>query len=106
MSLTTINQAARDPDLRVRVEACAHQEAENNPNLADSDYAKALGAAIATIDVLLWPVAVATEAAYEAALLNGRGAPGHDEDVITDAQITASVQAAWPPNPWPPRPSV
>lgn len=99
MSLSSIQRAANDPDLRARVEASAHQEAQNNPALADTVYGKQLVAGMQSVSVLMWAVAVDTESAYETALLAGRGAPGHDADIITDPQITAAVVAHWPPDP-------
>lgn len=99
MTFSSIQQAANDPDLRARVEASAHQEARNNPNLEDTVYAKALKNGTQTVQPLMWGVAVSTEAAYYSAIQNGRGAPGHDTDVITDGDITAAVQANWPPDP-------
>jgi hypothetical protein len=101
MSLSSISRAAADLDLIARVQAAANQEANNNPTLRDTVYAQQLRSGIVNINPLMWPVAVDTEAAYEAALLNGRGAPGHDTDIITDGQITAAVQAHWPPDPSP-----
>lgn len=101
MSLSSIQRAANDPDLVARVQASANQEANNNPNLSDTAYAQQLRSGVQTVTPLMWSVAVDTEAAYESALVSGRGAPGHDVDVITDAQITAAVQAHWPPDPAP-----
>jgi len=99
MSLSSITRAANDPDLQARVTASAMQEANNNPTLKDTVYAQQLKAGVASTQPLMYAVAVDTEAAYETALVAGRGAPGHDTDIITDAQITAAVQAHWPPDP-------
>jgi hypothetical protein len=104
MSLSSINRAANDPQLRSRVEASANQEARNNPTLADTIFGQQLTAGLINIAPLMWGVAVDTEAAYESALVSGRGAPGFDTDIITDAQITAAVQAHWPPDPTPTTP--
>jgi hypothetical protein len=101
MSLATIARAAKDPDLMDRVSSSANQEANNNPDLHDTLYAQQLRSGVQSVQPLMWSVAVDTEASYASALANGRGAPGHDEDVITDAQITASVVAHWPPDPAP-----
>lgn len=102
MTLASINLAANDPQLRARVESCVQQEARENPAVADSVYAKNLIMyGTANSQTLVWAVAVATEAAYYAALQNGRGAPGHDTDIITDGDILAAVQANWPPDPEP-----
>lgn len=99
MTAATIYTAANDPDLRSRVLAQAHKELGADPAKADSTYGKALTNGTASLDVLVYPVAVATEAAYESALAAGRGAPGHDADVITDGDLTAAIQAAWPFDP-------
>lgn len=98
MTLASITTAAKDDQLRRRVEACAHNEAISNPNVEDTQFAQALRTGYANIDPLMWAVAVATEAAYYAALQNGRGAPGHDTDIITDGDILSAVQANWPPD--------
>ena len=109
MSFASISAAALDPQLRARVEAAANKEARLNPEFGNTVYGQQLltGAPTQpsmayTPTSLLWGVAVDTEAAYESALVAGRGAPGHDKDIITDAQITAAVQANWPPDPAPP----
>jgi len=98
MSATSISRAAADRDLKARVDAVVHQEAMNNATVHDSEYAVMLRQGMTDGQPLMWPVAVATEAAYESAMASGRGAPGHDADVITDADITAAVQANWPPD--------
>lgn len=99
MSLSSITRAANDPDLLARVNASAQQEAINNATLKDTVYAEQLRRGVASTQPLMYAVAVDTEAAYETALVSGRGAPGHDVDIITDAQITAAIQAHWPPDP-------
>ena len=104
MSLSSVERAAADQELIARVEACAHQEALNNPDLKDTLFARQLKTGVQTVMPLMWPVAVATEVAYETALQAGRGAPGHDVDIITDGDITAAVQANWPPDPAEPTP--
>jgi hypothetical protein len=96
MSLSSITRASVDPDLRARVDAAAHQEAQSNPAFGDTEYGRALLGGYQNTNVLMWAVAVDTEAAYETALVSGRGAPGHDTDIITDENITAAVQAHWP----------
>ena len=96
MSASSINTAANDPELLARVNAVAHQEAQNNADVKDTQFAKDLKRGMTDASPLMWAVAVDTEAAYASALTAGRGAPGHDTDVITDAQITASVVANWP----------
>jgi len=84
-----------------------------NEALADTEYGKQLMTvtlpppnsvyvttpspqSVGVLNQLMWPVAVDTEAAYESALLAGRGAPGFDPDIITDAALTASINAHWP----------
>jgi hypothetical protein len=99
MSASSISRAAQDPELLARVNAVAHQEAQNNPELSETQFAARLRQGMTDASPLMWAVAVDTEAPYETALQSGRGAPGHDVDIITDAQITASVQANWPPDP-------
>ena len=99
MSQTTINQAANDVDLQVRVQSAAYAEAFNNPELVDNQFADSVRRGYGQFNGLYYAVAVSTETAYETGILNGRGAPGHDDDVITDADIVAAVQAHWPPNP-------
>ena len=101
MSQTTINQAANDVDLQVRVQSAAYAEAFNNPTLEGNQFADTVRRGFGQFQGLYYAVAVATEAAYESGILNGRGAPGHDADIITDADIVAAVQANWPPNPTP-----
>jgi hypothetical protein len=90
--------------LRDRVVAAAHQEARNNPAAAASDFGQAVAGDVTTPvwDVLSWPVAIDTEAAYESAVIAENPDPGGDPAVITDQAILSSVQASWPPDPWPP----
>lgn len=104
MSASSIARAAADQQLKDRVNATVHKEAQANATFKDTDYGRQLQQGMTDGSPLMWPVAVATEAAYEAALVSGRGAPGHDTDIITDAAITSAVQANWPmedstPNP-------
>jgi len=96
MSAASISQAANDPELKARVLAMAHRELQFDEAKAQSTYGKALAATQIGAEPLMYPVAVDTEAAYEAALQAGRGAPGHDGDIITDAALTAAVGAHWP----------
>lgn len=96
MSAASISRAASDPELRARVLAMAHKEAMFDENKANSTYGKSLLAGVTGVDPLMFPVAVDTEAAYETAVNAGRGAPGHDSDVITDAALTAAIGAHWP----------
>jgi hypothetical protein len=101
MSATSISRAANDPQLQARVLAMAHREIVFNPTLADTAFGRQLSAGTASVAPLMYPIAVDTEAAYEAALVNGRGAPGHDTDVITDAALVSAINAHWPEDPPP-----
>lgn len=96
MSASSINRAATDPQLLARVNAIAHKEAQANATFGDTTFGRDLMRGMTDASPLMWAVAVDTEAAYESALVNGRGAPGHDTDIITDGDITAAVQAHWP----------
>lgn len=104
MSAASVSRAASDPELRARVLAMAHKELLADENKANSTFGKNLSAGVMGVDALMYPVAVDTEAAYEAALQSGRGAPGHDSDIITDAALTSAIGAHWPydPEPGPP----
>ena len=111
MTFASITQAANDPQLRARVDAAAQKEVRYSEDLANTVYGQTLIGAVTQMmppmgdpppSPLMWGVAVATEAAYETALQAGRGAPGHDKDIITDEAITAAVVANWPPDPEPP----
>jgi hypothetical protein len=96
MSAFTIARAAGDVELQQRVISMAHKVAVFSKNLYNTTYGTQLRAGTASPLPFMYPLAVATEAQYESALLAGRGAPGHDVDVITDADIEASIQANWP----------
>lgn len=96
MTAVTISRAANDPELRSRVTAMAHREMMFNETLADSEYGKRLRAGMTDVTPLMYPIAVDTEAAYETAVNAGRGAPGHDSDIITDAAITSAINVHWP----------
>jgi hypothetical protein len=96
MSHTSISRAATDPDLINRVIAAAHREMVYDQSLADTVYGKQLGNGVIAAQPLMWPIAVDNEAAYESALLAGRGAPGHDVDIITDAALSSAVVTHWP----------
>jgi len=74
----------------------AHRELQFDEAKAGSSYGKQLAAGLIGAEPLMYPVAVDTEAAYESALQSGRGAPGHDADIITDAALTAAIGAHWP----------
>ena len=104
MSFNSIALAAVDTDLQVRVQACANREASLNPNLKDTQFAIQVRNGFANYTGLYWNVAGAVEAEYESGMLAGRGAPGHDIDVVTDGAILAAVQMHWPPDVVPPTP--
>lgn len=96
MSAASIARAANDQQLRDRVLALAQKEILFNEDLANTTYGKQLQAGMIQVQPLMWPVAVDTEAAYETAVNSGRGAPGHDQDVIPDANLTSAIVAHWP----------
>lgn len=112
MSFTTISRCAADRDFQQRVESACHREAIMNAELGDTDFGRQLlgqsgGIGSPGLQALYWNVAVDVEVAYESGIQAGRGAPGFDADVITDASITAAIQAHWPPDvatPGPPTP--
>ena len=96
MSAASIARAASDQQLIARVQAMVQKEAHANEALGDTEYGKQILAGSTNVSPLMWAIAVATEAAYETALMTGRGAPGHDSDIITDADLTAAIVANWP----------
>lgn len=100
MSYNTLNTQVRDQALADRVNAAAHQEALNNPAVADSAVAaEILRNTYGADTFFIWPVSAATEAEYASALAAGTLNPGGDEAVISDGQILSAVQANWPPDP-------
>lgn len=99
MSASSIDRAANDPQLRARIDALTQKEVIYNEDLAASDFGTKVLSGMAMMTSLYWAVAVATEAAYETALLAQRGAPGYDTDIITDGDITSAINAHWPPDP-------
>jgi hypothetical protein len=100
MSYNSLWAQYQDEPLRGRVTAAAQQEARTSESGSDFGHAVANGQ-IDPLSVLMWPVCTNTEAAYESALAGDNPNPGGDESVITDGAILSSVQAAWPPDPWP-----
>lgn len=97
--LSTVAKAANDPDLQQRVMASVYSEAIANPDLKDTQFATQVRGGYAPMTGFYWAVADAVEVAYETGMNNGRGAPGHDRDVVDDAAITSAVVANWPPDP-------
>lgn len=100
MSFSSITRASKDQDLIDRVMSAAHQIALTDPDKANTQLGQQLlnnnMMAGNPVMPLMYPVAIDTEAAYESALLNQRGAPGYDRDIITDAALFAAVNAHWP----------
>jgi hypothetical protein len=106
MSASSINRAANDPQLQARIVAETNKELIFNEPLQETWFGKLVRSGYPNYGPLYWSVAVETEAAYETAVNSGRGAPGYDQDVITDAAITAAITANWPQDPNPPAPVV
>lgn len=98
MSYRSLDVAIHDYALAARIDACAQQEARENPDVADTPYAEQIRAGSAgASSAIAWSVVIATEAEYAYALEAGHPAPiGEDEAVITDAMILSAVQANWP----------
>ena len=99
MTMASISKAANDSHLQARVLAAAQKEIIFNEELANTQYGQRLSQGGADVMPLMYRVAVDTEAAYEAALQAGRGAPGHDSDIITDGALTSAIVAGWPQDP-------
>src|SRR5262245_11187277 len=100
MTYATMSDAYRDAAFMTRVTACVQQEARSGAS-APTDYALAVkNGQGSEQNVIGWAVVVATEAAYATAVAAATPDPG---SAITDAQILAAVQAAWPAE-WPPPP--
>jgi hypothetical protein len=98
MSQSTVARAANDPDLRDRVTAAVFSEAIGNPALVDTQFARRVIEGSANLTGMFWAVADAVDLEYESGVNAGRGAPGHDQDVVTDGAITSAVVANWPPD--------
>lgn len=101
MSYSSITQCAQDPAFVARTNAATVQEAWNNDELGDNEYARNVRRSPMNATLMAWPVAIATDvaAAYDSALAAGNPNPGGDPAVITDGMILANVQAKWPPDP-------
>ena len=99
MSFNIVSQAANDPDLQTRIQAAAYGEALNNPALRDTVFGQQVRNGYANLQPMYWAVAQAAQVEYETGINNGRGSPGHDDDVVSDGQITSAVVANWPPDP-------
>lgn len=99
MSYETIYKATVDEPLRQRTEAGVSKEALNNPTYGNTDFGQLVKKGQAGIwQQFAYPIAVATEAAYESAIIGGNDNPGGDPSVITDAALLSAIQATWPPN--------
>ena len=97
MSASSISRAANDPQLQARVLAIAQKELVYNTDLAETQYGRDLKtSSFPNIMPLMWPIASHQEAQYETALQAGRGAPGHDSDIISDDAILSGVISFWP----------
>jgi len=102
MSYNTLVVQQQDQTLMSRVTACAQQEAWDNPAAGTSPFGQAIrNAQVDPVQVLGWPVCVATEQQYASALAGNVPNPGGDQSVISDGDILSAVQMAWPPQ-WPP----
>jgi hypothetical protein len=101
VSASSISRAAADPQLQARIVAAANKEVIFNDELAASWFGQKIAQGMAMWTPLYWSVAVETEAAYETAVNSGRGAPGYDQDIITDAALVSAITANWPEEPPP-----
>lgn len=99
MSASSIARAAGDAQLQARIVADANREIIYSEELAATWFGQRILQGMAIWSPLYWAVAVETEASYETAVNSGRGAPGHDVDIITDAALTAAIAANWPQDP-------
>ncbi len=96
MTAATISRCANDDQLKARVLALVNKEVLYQEDLANSEFGKRVRTGSPDVSPFMFPLAVDVEAAYEAALSMGRGAPGHDVDIVTDGAITSSIVAHWP----------
>lgn len=101
MTAASINLCANDKQLQDRVLATAQKELVYNTALQDTVYGKQLRQGQFTVNImqLMWPLAADQEQEYLDALLAGRGAPGHDADIISDEAILSAVISFWPKDP-------
>jgi len=96
MTAASINRCANDTQLQARVLAIAQKEMMYNTELQETQFGRQLRQGMASVMALMWPLAADQEAAYFAALQAGRGAPGHDIDIISDDSILSAVISFWP----------
>jgi hypothetical protein len=104
VSASSIARAAADPQLQSRIVAITNREIIFNEELAGTWFGLKVTGGMAMWSPLYWSVAVDTEAAYETAVNSGRGAPGYDTDIITDAALISAITAHWPEEPPPATP--
>jgi hypothetical protein len=98
MSLNIVSRAANDPQLQARILAAVNDEARTNPELQDTVFAAQVRQGFVNMTTFHWSVAEAVQLAYEAGVQAGRGAPGYDQDVVTDQAIIDAIVANWPPD--------
>jgi hypothetical protein len=96
MSYNSLDAASKDSGLQSRTIAATVQESFENAAVEDSAYAVTVRDNPAEGIRMVWPVALNTEAEYEAALLNEIPNPGSNPAVITDGMILSAIQAHWP----------
>jgi hypothetical protein len=97
MSHATITASTKDQALLDRIQAAACKEAWNSVVYSETAYGERLRTwPEEALRTFTWPVCIEYEAPYEYALNSNNPDPGGDPTVITDANITSSVQAHWP----------
>lgn len=98
MSYESIAKAFVDPDLIARVRAAVAKEAFANEELGATITGKLILASgpDMVLPKFLWPVCIATEAAYAYALDVDNPNPGQDPGVISDGDIGSAIQVNWP----------
>lgn len=98
MSYQSIAKAFVDADLINRVRAAVAKEAFANEALGQTITGKLVlsSGPDVVLAKFLWPVCIATEAAYSYALDVANPTPGSDPGVISDGDIGSAVQVNWP----------
>lgn len=103
MSYETITRSTIDKALQDRVTAAAMKESyAGGPEFSGSQFGAQLQRnPMLALNYFMWPVCIEYEDAYEYALNIDppNPNPGGDVGVITDANISASVQVHWPRDP-------
>jgi len=93
--LSSAYAAFNDAELRARIDVVIWQEAF--ARYGTNDYAdQIIHSGFVNFTPFYWRVSIDYDEAYETGVRSGRGAPGHDVDIITDANIMAAVNAVWP----------